>query len=210
MLAVALWIKLARKKSFWNPNTKPWRRMVTTSGILVRNKREKGKRNNEGITFEWERTNLNKFTYSTSCNSEELFAEFGNAIICVFSGWYPFVEFCVNVAKYSGKSVKLHNWVQYLMTFFCDCLTLLVCSLAGVLTNTEADTQTHTEGNWASGSLVHRDEDCVHRHTDIQVPKNTHRDIYIYTYWRAHRHIDTQKGQVSFGCSREWGLCANT
>ena len=68
-LAVALWIKLARKKSFWSPNTKPWRQMVTTSGILVKNKREKGKRNNKGITFELVRTNFNKFTDNSSCNA---------------------------------------------------------------------------------------------------------------------------------------------
>ena len=36
VLAVALWMKLARKKSFWGPKNKPWRQMVTTSGILVR------------------------------------------------------------------------------------------------------------------------------------------------------------------------------
>ena len=79
---------------------------------------------------------------------------------------------------------------------FCDCLTLLVCSLAGVLTNTEADTQTHTEGNWASGSLVHRDEDCV---TDTQIYRslNIHTETYIYLYTfdahiksLTHRHTE--------------------
>ena len=64
MLAVALWTKLARKKSFWSPNTKPWRQMVTTSGILMRNKIEKGKRINKRVHIS-----------RVQCNGEELFAK---------------------------------------------------------------------------------------------------------------------------------------
>ena len=116
--AVALWIKLARKKSFWSPNTKPWRQMVTTSGILMRNKIEKGKRINKGVHIS-----------RMQCNGEELFAKNINWLnfhriwhchhVCVFSGWYPFVEFCVNVGNYGGKLVII-NWLNFCRIWHCN------------------------------------------------------------------------------------------
>ena len=101
-LAVALWIKLARKKSFWSPNTKPWRQMVTTSGILIK-----------GFTFQECNVNAKNINWLNFCRIWHCHH------VCVFSGWYPFVEFCVNVGNYGGKSVII-KWLNFCRIWHCN------------------------------------------------------------------------------------------
>ena len=146
--------------------------------------------------------------------------------LCVFSGWYPFVEFCVNVGNYGGKSVII-NWLNFCRIWHCNqiCVfqsdtlllsfTLMLANMVGNRLNctiwyknlrtmfddvflrlshfagVQPSRRPHRHWGWHTdthggqlsfGCTSTQGWGLCHRHTDIQVPKNTHRDIYIYTH----------------------------